>query len=71
MHLQKKVFILLMPLFVIGCSDESSDEDVVFKLSISEITANSATVMVMHNATNRDAYYGFAVEGVVSDVQYR
>ena len=69
MHLQKIVFILLMPLFVIGCSDESSDEDVVFKLSISEITANSATVMVMHNATNRDAYYGFAVEGVVSDVQ--
>ena len=69
MHLQKKVFILLMPLFVFGCSDESSDEDVVFKLSISEITANSATVMVMHNATNRDAYYGFAVEGVVSDVQ--
>lgn len=68
MHCLSKVFYFLIPLFVIGCSDESSDGDVVFHLSISEVKAFSATVTVMHNATNRDAYYGFAVEGLVSDV---
>lgn len=69
MHRVGRLFFYLIPLLVIGCSDESNDDDVVFHVSLSEVKAFSATVTVTHNATNRDAYYGFAVEGVVSDVQ--
>lgn len=56
--------VVLVALY--GCSKE--EENIFFEASISDIAAYSATVTVRHNATNRDAYYGFVVKGPVSDV---
>ena len=56
--------VVLVALY--GCSKE--EENIFFEASISDIAAYSATVTVRHNATNRDAYYGFVVKGAVSDV---
>lgn len=49
-----------------GCSRD--EENIFFEASVSDIAAYSATITVRHNATNRDAYYGFVVKGPVADV---
>lgn len=63
------IIFFFIQLVIIGCSDQLNDDDIVFSLSLTEVKAFSATFTVMHNATNRDSYYGFVVKGTVSDVQ--
>lgn len=65
------IFFFLLILFcslTVGCSDEPAGNNVVFTVDVSNINAYSATITVTHNATNRDIYYGFAVEGEVNDI---
>lgn len=61
--------IIIFLLLAVGCTDEEIGDKVEFQVSVSDISAYTAKITVKHNATNRDAYYGFAVEGTVTDMQ--
>ncbi len=68
----KKIFIsaiLPMVVFLVTCTKEENEIRIAFDVEVSDIKAYSATVTVRHNATNRDAYYGFFVKGTVSDIE--
>ena len=58
----------LLILEFVGCCRTENDGGVIFLAEVSDIQSYSAMVMITHNATNRDAYYGFVKEGVVEDV---
>ena len=60
--------VLAVVLVTLSSCSSDDGENIFFEVSISDIAAYSATVTVKHNATNRDAYYGFVVKGPVSDV---
>ena len=51
-----------------GCTKESQPDDITFNIDIVEAKAYSASVVVTHNATNNDSYYGIVVEGKVKDI---
>ena len=60
--------VLAVVLVSLSCCSRDDGDNIFFEASISDIAAYSATVTVKHNATNRDAYYGFVVKGRVFDV---
>lgn len=60
--------VLAVVLVTLSSCSSDDGENIFFEVSISDIAAYSATVTVKHNATNRDAYYGFVVKGPVFDV---
>ena len=65
----KLLFLSIILITFIGCNSNEEVESIFFHASVSDIKAYSATVTVTHNATNRDSYYGFAVEGSASDIK--
>ncbi len=60
----------MLATLVVGCSKEECVENIVFNVAVSEVNSYNATMIVTHNATNDDAYYGFVVKGEVSDINY-
>lgn len=62
-------FLLIACLTFMACSkdDNSDNVQVVFHVDIGDIEAYRATATITHNGTNRDTYYGFAVEGDVKN----
>lgn len=67
----KEHFLLLtciMSFLFTGCIKEESINNIAFNIEVIEIQSYSATIIVSHNATNDDGYYGFAVKGEVSDI---
>ena len=68
MRLTRYILYFIIGMLCIGCTQEALDEPIVFHAQVSDPEAYSALVTVTHNATNRDPYYGFVVEGVVDDI---
>lgn len=66
--LLRKIIGLFIVVFLASCERDENMDMIFFHVDVSEIEAYSAKVMVTHNATNRDPYYGFVVEGIVNDV---
>lgn len=72
MRLPKYILYSLVSALFIGCTHKEEvviHEDIVFHVQVSDVKDFSAMVTITHNATNRDFYYCFAVEGLVEDVQ--
>lgn len=51
-----------------GCSKEELHDSIAFNIEVLELHSYTASVMVTHNATNDDCYYGIVVEGTVKDI---
>lgn len=65
------ITLSLLCLLLLACTPDepAKKEGIAFHASVSEVEAYSVKVTITHNATNRDAYYSFTVEGEVSDIQ--
>ena len=68
MKLLSKILLLLMSLLVMSCAKEDVSEPIAFHVQVSDVKAFSTMVTITHNATNRDPYYCFVVEGEVMDI---
>ena len=68
MRLTRYILYFIIGMLCIGCTQEAPDEPIAFHAQVSDPEAYSALVTVTHNATNRDPYYGFVVEGAVDDI---
>lgn len=51
-----------------SCSKEETAPDLCYYVSVSTVEDFSATVIVTHTGTNRDAYYAITVKGDVEDI---
>ncbi len=62
-------FFSFVSLAFIACNkDDNLDSGpIVFHVDVGNVEAYSATATITHNGTNRDTYYGFAVEGKVDN----
>ena len=65
-----RVFLFIFSLFAfVSCTKEEILVDVVFNVSVTKVGCYSAEVTVTHDGSNRDAYYGFAVKGEVTNLK--
>lgn len=65
------IFLLLALSVFLACTEEEHNNDeVIFKIALTETKDYSATVTITHNGTNRNCYYGFWVRGNIDDIQY-
>lgn len=62
------LFVLISIFMLTCCSKEETTPELYFSVSVSQIEDFSATVIVTHTGTNRDAYYAIAVKGYIEDV---
>ena len=68
MRLTKYILYFIIGMLCIGCTQEAPKEPIAFHVQVTDMQAYSALVTLTHNATNRDPYYGFVVEGEVDDI---
>ena len=61
--MKKAVLLSLIISIFAGCSKEDFEKEIMFKVELSKVEDYSATLIVTHNATNDDAYYGIIVKG--------
>lgn len=66
-----RYLLSIVTIFFIGCSNEEDvyKDSVLFSIEIKELFPYYVTVVVRHNATNDDTYYGFVVEGETPNLE--
>ena len=71
MKLLKSILYFCFAILFFGCVDEDPPvEDIIFHIETSDVKAYSTMITITHNATNRDPYYCFIVEGTAIDLQH-
>ena len=71
MKLLKSILYFCFAILFFGCVDEDPPvEDIIFHIEKSDVKAYSTMITITHNATNRDPYYCFIVEGTAIDLQH-